>query len=232
MNKFSLIIPVFNENDNLELLFMDTVKSGVYEIVEEIIFVDDCSTDGSNSILRKLSTKNEKVNLITHTINMGQSNALNTGIKSAVSENIITIDSDGQNPPSEIIKMINKYNEYKNPTLLAGIRTKRKDNLIKILSSILANKFRNLILGDNCPDTGCSLKIFKKKDFIDLPFFDGIHRFLPALFIFNNVNVKYMNVAHKERLYGISKYGTVDRLIKTIGDLFIVLKIKKSLKNT
>ena len=126
--------------------------------------------------------------------------------------------------------MINKYKEYKNSILLSGIRTKRKDNFVKIFSSILANKIRNLILGDNCPDTGCSLKIFKKKDFIDLPFFDGIHRFLPALFIFNNVNVQYINVTHKERLHGISKYGTIDRLIKTIGDLFTVLKIKKTLQ--
>ncbi len=231
MSNFSLIIPVFNEIDNLENLFRDIVKSGTYEIVDEIIFIDDCSTDGSNSVLKILSKNNDKVHLITHSKNIGQSNSINTGIKSAKTENIITIDSDGQNPPSEIIKMINKYKEYKNSILLSGIRTKRKDNFVKIFSSILANKIRNIILGDNCPDTGCSLKIFKKKDFIDLPFFDGIHRFLPALFIFNNVNVQYINVAHKERLHGISKYGTVDRLIKTIGDLFTVLKIKKTLQN-
>ena len=227
MKNFSLVVPVFNEKDNLLILIEDIVNSGTYDSIDEIIFVNDCSTDGSHEILQKISAKYKKSVILNEDVNKGQSNAILTGISNAKSENIITIDADGQNPPSEILGMINFYNDFNKPILLAGIRLKRKDKLIKVMSSKIANKVRNIILGDDCPDTGCSLKIFRKKDFIQLPFFNGIHRFLPALFQFNKIEVIYKEVSHKERLYGVSKYGTIDRLIKTLYDLFFVLKIKK-----
>ena len=229
MQKFSLVIPVFNEKDNLLNLMNDIVSSKVYELLDDIIFINDCSTDGSDIILKNISRKYKKSIVLNHNKNLGQSHSLLTGISESNSENIITIDSDGQNPPKEIINMINIYNSFKDPTILCGIRTKRQDNFIKIVSSKIANKIRNFIVGDNCPDAGCSLKVFRRKDFLSLPFFNGIHRFLPALFLYQNIEVNYINVSHKKRLYGISKYGTIDRLVKTIYDLFIVIKIKKKL---
>ena len=127
--------------------------------------------------------------------------------------------------------MIEKYSAYAHPILLSGIRIKRNDNLIKIISSKIANKVRNLVLNDDCPDTGCSLKIFRRDDFLSIPFFNGIHRFLPTLFMYKNIKVIYINVKHNKRLKGDSKYGTIDRLVKTIFDLFKVMSMKNKIQN-
>lgn len=231
MQNFSLIIPVFNEKENIIPLMDSIIEKDVYHYLKEIIFINDGSNDGSKIILEEISEKYNKIKLIDHKINKGQSHALLSGIKNSEFENIITIDSDGQNPPEEITKMIEKYSAYAHPILLSGIRIKRNDNLIKIISSKIANKVRNLVLNDDCPDTGCSLKIFRRDDFLSLPFFNGIHRFLPTLFMYKNIKVIYINVKHNKRLKGDSKYGTIDRLVKTIFDLFKVMSMKNKIQN-
>ena len=111
--------------------------------------------------------------------------------------------------------------------MIGGIRRNRKDSLVKIISSRIANKVRMLILNDDCIDTGCSLKIFKKDLFLKLPFFDGIHRFLPALFKAYGANIHFIDVDHRFRKYGQSKYGTFGRLFRGIRDIFKVLLIIK-----
>ena len=117
-------------------------------------------------------------------------------------------------------------------SLVGGIRLKRKDNYVKIISSILANYVRNFILKDNCTDTGCSLKVFDKHIFESFPFFDGIHRFLPALFSGYGKKTFFLNVDHRNRLYGYSKYGTVSRLIRGIRDIIKVVRIINNYKKT
>ena len=139
-------------------------------------------------------------------------------------ENIITIDADCQNNPMDINKLINMY-EKNNFKLIGGIRTKRKDNKIKIYSSIIANFVRRILLNDNCKDTGCSLKVFEKKIFLKFPYFEGMHRFLPALFKGFGYDTKFIGVDHRERKFGKSKYGTFKRLLKGIRDILIVKKI-------
>ena len=135
------------------------------------------------------------------------------------------MDGDGQNNPKDISKLLNKYFSNKDIYLVCGIRNNRKDNFIKILTSKIANRLRIIILKDDCIDTGCSLKVFDKEVFLSFPFFNGIHRFLPSLFIGFGHKVKYMSVSHRPRLGGISKYGTFDRLFRGIRDIIKVRNI-------
>ena len=222
MKNFSIVIPAYNEEDNIPLLLdqiFNSLKETQYNY--EVIIVDDNSTDNTyTAFLQNLNIKNKKI--IRNNKNYGQSKSILFGIQKASHENIVTLDADLQNDPLDIIKLAKCYfnsNEYK---MVAGIRTIRRDSYLKILSSKIANKVRAFILKDNCPDTGCSLKIFKKKIFLNFKFFDGIHRFLPALFIGNNFKIKYIDVNHRHRINGISKYGTVSRMIWGIRDIFKV----------
>ena len=159
-----------------------------------------------------------------------QSKSLLTGIKSANFNDIVTIDGDGQNNPKDILNLTNIYFLNQNLNLVGGIRKNRKDNFTKIISSKIANKVRGFILKDNCKDTGCSLKIFNKSVFLSFPFFDGIHRFLPALFAGYGKKMIFIDVDHRHRGSGVSKYDTFGRLFKGIRDIIKVVIILKKIK--
>ena len=124
--------------------------------------------------------------------------------------------------------MIFTYFSDDNLKLLGGLRLNRQDSVIKILSSKIANSIRSFVLKDNCSDTGCSLKIFDKNIFLDFPFFNGIHRFLPALFLGYGYKTEFITVSHRKRLHGISNYGTLKRLFNGIIDIYKVMKIIKN----
>ena len=222
MLDFSIVVPVFNEEKNIDTLIEEIFSSLKDKFKYEIIFVDDKSTDNTINILNK-HNNNPNIKIIRHNINKGQSYSLLTGIKSSISKNIVTIDGDLQNNPSDILKLYEYYNSNHSLKLVAGIRTKRKDNIVKIITSKIANKFRSIVLNDGCPDTGCGLKIIDKEIFLKFPFFNGIHRFLPALFKGFGYEVFYTEVDHRYRVSGISKYGTFDRFIKGIND---TIKVK------
>ena len=160
--------------------------------------------------------------------NRGQSFSIHKGILHSSFDTIITIDGDGQNDPADIPKLINKYFESDKLKLLGGIRSKRKDSLIKVFSSKIANKIRSKILKDGCQDTGCSLKVFDKKIFLTFPYFDGMHRFIPALYKGYGFETNFINLNHRKRKYGTSKYGTMNRLFKGIRD---IIKVRNILKN-
>ena len=226
---FSVVIPLFNEDQNIILLLDE-----IYNVLKkyenfEIVLIDDCSTDKTLYKIKKYK-RYDRIKIIHNKKNEGQSYSLHRGITNASFDTIITLDGDGQNNPNDIPKLLNIYNEQTSNSMVGGIRLKRKDNFVKIFSSRIANFIRSIILNDNCKDTGCSLKIFNKNDFIKIPFFNGIHRFLPALFKNLGCKLLFENVDHRKRKYGYSKYGTFDRLIRGIRDLFLVLKIIKSLK--
>ena len=144
---------------------------------------------------------------------------------------IITIDGDGQNDPADIPKLLDIYNSNNNIKLIGGIRIKRQDSYIKIISSKLANSIRSKILDDQCKDTGCSLKIFDKDIFLNFPYFNGIHRFLPALFKAYGCDTTFIPVNHRHRKFGTSNYGTFDRAIRGIRDLIKVYFLIRKLKN-
>lgn len=227
---FSIVVPFFNEEENVRH-FLDETVDIILNVNNfdnfEIICINDGSKDRTSTILRKYELKFNFIKIINFSKNMGQSNAIYRGVENAIYENIITIDGDCQNDPADIKMMIDFYKENPYIFLVAGERKKRIDSFIKIISSKIANKFRDFIFKDGCKDTGCSLKIFKKNIFLQIPFFDGIHRFIPSLFVGFGHNVKYMSVNHRPRLKGQSKYGISNRLFKGLKDIFVVKKIIK-----
>ena len=222
---FSIIVPVYNEEQNIDKLLNEIINSIKTITDYEIIVVNDGSEDQTKNELIKFNLY--KIKIINHEKNLGQSAAIYSGIQSSYYDNIITIDGDLQNDPNDIDKMIKLYKINNCKGLVSGIRRKRKDSLIKRYSSKLANNIRNIILKDECEDTGCSLKIFEKKFFLKYKFFDGIHRYIPFLFKQSRCKISYIDVNHRFREAGVSKYGTIDRLIKGI---IAIIKVKYYLK--
>lgn len=221
--QFSIIVPAFNEFYNLKKLYEEIVNSlDGYNF--EIIFIDDCSTDKSLDLLKTLSKNDKIVKILSNKSNSGQSYSIFKGVKNSSHDIIVTIDADLQNDPKDIVKLLNIYlkNKYE---LIGGIRTKRNDSVVKILSSRIANYVRSSILKDKCSDTGCSLKVFNKKIFLNFPYFDGIHRFLPALFSGFGHKTYFIEVNHRKRMAGKSKYGVSNRLFRGIKDMLYVKKI-------
>jgi len=221
--KFSIIIPLYNEEDNIEILIKE-INEALFnlEYSYEIILVDDGSEDNTINIIKNINLDN--LILIQNSKNYGQSYSLREGIRNANNNLIVTLDGDMQNNPYDISNLIDLY-KTGSFQLIGGIRRKRRDNLIKVISSYLANKIRMLILKDDCIDTGCSLKVFDKNIFLKFPYFDGLHRFLPALFKGYGYKTSFIEVDHRKRYRGSSKYGTLSRLIWGIRDIFKVIKI-------
>ena len=183
-NKFSIVIPIFNEEFNIKILVKEIfISLKEYEDEFNIILVNDASTDNSLDVMTLLAKKYPKIiKIINNNNNLGQSFSLIEGIKSSIFKTIVTLDGDGQNNPKDIPILLTKYFLHDNLFLVGGIRKKRKDSSLKIISSKIANGLRSRILKDDCSDTGCSLKVFDKEVFMTFPFFSGIHRFLPSLF--------------------------------------------------
>ena len=222
---FSIIIPLFNEEKNISnLIFEISQNLNKYDRYE-IILVDDSSTDDTYNIISKFHQKNIKV--VSNKKNLGQSFSIIQGIKKSTFNIIITMDGDGQNDPKDIPTLLDLFLNNEEVKLVGGIRFKRKDNIIKIISSKIANYVRLRILDDDCKDTGCSLKVFEKKIILKFPYFDGMHRFLPALFKGFGYKTKFLNVNHRKRNYGVSKYGTINRFFKGIRDIIKVRNIIK-----
>lgn len=233
MKNFTIVIPVFNEEKNIiPLLTEIEINLKNYLSNFEVLIVNDCSTDKSADLLKKKSHLFPfQIKILNNKLNSGQSSTILNGIKNAENNTIVTIDGDGQNNPKDIIKLIDIYNASNDVFLVGGIRKIRKDSYVKIISSKLANFVRKKILKDDCEDTGCSLKVFDRGIFLNFPFFDGIHRFLPALFKGFGYKTVFVNVDHRERIHGQSKYGTLKRLYKGVFDMLKVLKILKENKN-
>ncbi len=226
---FSIVIPLFNEEKNIKNLIDEIyyfLEKKTYDY--EIVLVNDGSTDETKKIIEEIKNKNpDKIKLLKNSKNCGQSFSLINGINKSKFDTIISLDGDGQNNPKDIPRLIKKYISNKDVSLVGGIRVNRKDSFIKKISSVIANKIRIFFLNDGCLDTGCSLKIFEKKTFLLFPKFNGIHRFLPALFKGYGKKTMYIEVDHRLRKHGISKYGTISRMLKGIIDIIRVLLIIK-----
>ncbi len=222
---FSIVIPLLNEEANIiNLVDEINVKLDKYNDFE-IILINDGSTDKTYNIINTINSK--KIKIINNLKTKGQSYSISQGIKKSINKIIVTIDGDGQNDPSDIPNLLKFFLKHDEVKLVGGIRSNRKDNIIKITSSKIANFVRSRILKDGCKDTGCSLKIFDKEIFLSFPFFDGIHRFLPALFKGYGYKTNFLNVNHRKRKHGKSKYGTINRLINGIKDMNKVRRILK-----
>lgn len=226
----TVIVPIYNELENIEPLIKEIFESTLDLPVSEVIYVDDASTDGSWEVLKALRIQYPPLRIIRHRNNAGQSAALWTGVKAAGNDIIITLDGDGQNPPEDIKLLWDAYNRQKNisPRLaVLGERTKRNDNWLRRFSSRFANSIRASLLKDHSRDTGCSLKLFRRKDYVSLPYFDHMHRFLPALLMRDGVQLVHVGVSHRSRAHGQSKYGTLDRALAGVSDILGVLWLQK-----
>lgn len=220
----SVVVPVYNERDNI-IPLIEEIGASVADISSyEIVYVDDCSDDGTDRTLAELGrTGSLPLTVITHDTRQGQSAAIVNGIRAAHGEWVATIDGDGQNVPSDIPRLLQTVRQAhdRDPDVvcIAGIRTKRQDNFVRIMSSRLANGIRQGVLKDGVPDTGCGLKVFRRDAFLALPHFDHIHRFIPALFQMCGGRVITETVAHRPRIRGKSKYGIRNRLFTGVVDL-------------
>ncbi len=217
----SVVVPVLNEENNIEPLVREIVATDAP--VSEIIYVDDGSTDGTVPMLQSLRQQYPLLRVIRHSARSGQSSALWTGIKAAGNDLIVTLDGDGQNDPADIALVYKAYkhevSRHNQHVMVAGQRLKRQDSLAKRLSSRFANKLRSRVLHDNTRDTGCSLKLFRRHDYLALPYFNHMHRYLPALMMREGVKIAHVDVSHRPRTTGASKYGTLDRALVGVTDL-------------
>lgn len=230
----SLIIPLYNEADAVVSLLNEIVRVLSGKIAYEIIAVDDGSTDDTAGVLQRMMHEaNYPLRVLRHAANYGQSSALHTGIQAARASWVATLDGDGQNNPEDILKLIETRDNSSIPDLklINGCRIKRQDNLIKIISSRVANFVRGRMLRDMTPDTGCGLKLIHRDTFLDLPFFDHMHRFIPALVRRAGGNIMSVEVSHRPRTTGTSKYTLHNRLWVGIVDLLGVLWLIRRTRN-
>lgn len=223
---FSIVVPLFNESKNIIPLLKEIESSLKDYDNYEIVLINDSSTDNTANVIKDI--KNESIKIINNIDNKGQSYSIHKGIEFSLNEIIITLDGDGQNDPRDIPKLLDLYFRNDKIKLVGGIRKKRQDSFIKIFSSKIANYIRSKILNDNCKDTGCSLKVFSKNIFLEFPYFDGMHRFLPALFSGYSYQTTFIEVNHRKRKFGVSKYGTFNRLFKGIKD---IIRVKRIINN-
>lgn len=218
----SVVVPVHNEADNIAPLIQEIEDALNNFVAFEIVYVNDGSNDDTAIRLSQSRLKHKNLRVITHAQSCGQSTALRTGIKLAKGDWIATLDGDGQNDPADIKKLITAL-EVDADLIGGNRRHARRDTWIKRISSIIANNIRSKLLNDSTPDTGCGLKLFKREVYLDLPYFDHMHRFLPALVQRRGGRVISIPVNHRARAHGQSKYGTIDRLLVGIVDLMGML---------
>ena len=216
----SVVVPVRNEAPNIRPLIEEIVQA-LADVDHQIVYVDDGSSDSTLDELRAMRAQVPNLAIRRHLASCGQSAAILTGVRAAAGEWIATLDGDGQNDPADIARLLSHAREDNGPepVLFAGHRTQRRDSRMKRLSSRVANRVRAALLHDATPDTGCGLKLFRRAAFLELPHFDHMHRFLPALFIRAGGRVRSIPVNHRHRLRGTSNYGTLDRLFVGIVDL-------------
>jgi dolichol-phosphate mannosyltransferase len=226
----SIVIPVKNEAGNIAPLVAEigAALDGT-SVGYEIVYVDDGSTDATAAEIVRLRTAYPRLRLVSHAKSCGQSAAVRTGVRAARAPWIATLDGDGQNDPADIPSLwqIARAAPALPPLLIAGHRARRQDSWSKRRASKIANAIRRRMLHDNTPDTGCGLKLFPRALFLDLPYFDHMHRFLPALVLREGGVVRSLPVNHRPRERGASKYGVFDRLWVGIADLFGVMWLRR-----
>lgn len=230
----SIVVPVHNEADNILPLIREIAAAMVDAKAYEIIYVNDGSSDETQQILQQATHEFKTLRVITHARSCGQSTAVHTGVKAAKYPFIGTLDGDGQNDPADIPRLydvlVQQQTTIPNLAMVAGWRNKRYDSAWRLFSSKVANGVRSKLLGDNTPDTGCGLKVFSREKFLELPYFDHMHRFLPALILRAGGQVISEPVSHRARSHGSSNYGTLDRLWAGITDIAGVIWLQKRAK--
>jgi len=220
----SVVIAVLNESENVEAVTAAVIDALASGPAFELIFVDDGSTDDTAAVLAQLAATNVSVRVLRHGRRCGKSAALRTGVTAARGVWIGTLDGDGQNDARDIAEMLTLAQAAGAPwPLVAGVRLRRDDPLSRLIATRIANGFRQAVLGDRCPDTGCGVKLFRRDDFLKLPLFEGMHRFLPALFQRYGHPLICKPVRHYARMKGVSKYTNWGRALVGVVDLLGVI---------
>jgi len=225
----SVVVPVRNEAPNVAPLVAE-IGAALAGVPHEIVYVDDGSTDGTTAALRDAEASvpaGATLRRLRHRSSCGQSAAISTGIRAARGEWIATLDGDGQNDPADIPRLLRRAQAEGGAVMVAGHRVARRDTRVKRWTSRVANAVRARLLRDATPDTGCGLKVFPRALFLDLPRFDHMHRFLPALALRAGARVVSEPVNHRPRLRGRSNYGTLDRLAVSLFDLMGVAWLQR-----
>ena len=218
--ELSVVVPVFNEQDNVAPLVREIVAALRGKVAFEIVYVDDRSRDDTLAMLRGLKSDVPELRVLHHAVQSGQSTAIRTGVKAARGEWIATLDGDGQNDPADIPKLIaERAKAAGDVKLFAGWRVNRQDTGSKRWASKWANAIRARMLRDDTPDTGCGIKLFERAAFLDLPYFDHMHRYLPALMQRAGWRTVSVPVNHRARTTGVSKYNNLQRALVGIRDL-------------
>ena len=222
-HRVSVVIPALNEAGNIGRLVEETYAALPADVLCEVIVVDDGSDDATPDEIRSLIAGERHAGLrcIRHRVRSGQSTALRTGVLAARFDTIAQMDGDGQNDPADLAKLLHRLAlpGTAGPALVGGIRTDRKAEGSKRFASKAANAIRAWVLKDDCPDTGCGIKVYWRAAFVRLPFFSSIHRYLPALFQTYGYEVAYEPVSDRPRMAGASKYNNISRALVGLYDL-------------
>ncbi len=218
--RVSVVIAVLDEAENVQAVTDEVLAAMATVAPFEIVYVDDGSDDGTSMLLQAIADIDDRVRLVRHERRCGKSQAVRTGVLAARSEWVATLDGDGQNDPADLPDMLAlAWGAGGAAPLVAGQRVRRDDPVSRLIATRIANGLRSRLLGDHCPDTGCGVKVFRREDFLLLPCFEGMHRFLPALFQRYGHPLINHPVRHRARMKGVSKYTNWGRALVGVFDL-------------
>jgi glycosyltransferase involved in cell wall biosynthesis len=222
----SIVLPCFNEEGCVEAL-ADEIAASVAPLAlrYEILYVDDCSTDGTLAALRRAQSKHKEVRIVRHSINCGQSAATATGFHQARGAVLVVLDGDQQNDPADIPRLLEALRGH---DCVATIRRRREDDWVKRISSKVANRFRKVVTGvPGVSDAGCGYRAIRSDALREVLVFNGMHRFLPTILLLQGLRVTEIEVNHRPRTTGESKYGIGNRLWRGIADCFAMRWYRK-----
>jgi glycosyltransferase involved in cell wall biosynthesis len=226
--EFSVVVPVKDEAGNAAELARE-IAAALDGRAYEMIFVDDASRDDTRAELAALRSEIPQLRLLGHRKNAGQSRAVRTGVMAARAPIVGTLDGDGQNDPADLPRLLARLTRHDAPAnlgMVGGIRAKRQDSWTKRVASQVANSVRRAMLKDGAVDSGSGVKVFKREAFLALPYFDHMHRYMAALMLREGFAVEYLNVNHRHRGAGRSKYNNLGRLAANMTDLFGVMWLR------
>lgn len=228
----SVVVPAYNEAENVENL-AEEIAEALSTTPYEMIFIDDASTDDTKVVLTEMKIRFPELRVLSHRQNSGQSRGVRSGVLAAKAPVIATLDSDGQNDPADIPALYAQLTRGDAPEGLAmvgGRRAKRIDSAAKKVASRFGNGVRKKLLKDDADDTGCGLKVFTREAFLRLPYFDHIHRYIPALMLREGYKIEFADVNHRAREFGVSKYTNFGRLKVSISDLRGVMWLRRRMR--
>jgi glycosyltransferase involved in cell wall biosynthesis len=229
--EISVVVPVYNE-EGAAVALAEEIAAAFAGSPHEIIFVDDASRDGTRESLLAARERLPQLRVLGHRRNAGQSRAVRTGVLAARGEVVVTLDGDGQNNPADAPRLVARLRAGPPELgLVGGQRLKRQDTAAKRWASRAANNIRKGLLKDEADDTGCGLKAFRREAFLRLPYFDHVHRYLPALMLREGYRVAFEDVSHRARTTGASKYTNLGRLWASLSDLLGVMWLRSRARN-